>query len=218
MCAVTTGRSVRGIGCNCNTEGPAGVASDWPLTNHPTREEPVARMNISPQPCDVQGCTRPRYQRRTLCSTHAMRKHRYGDPLWARPIRSVDLTGQRFGRLVACERADSTHWHCVCDCGAATVIRTWSLTSGGTTSCGKHRRRDDVGYSGVHRRLSVDFGPASARTCVDCGRGAAQWSYSREDADELSSPEGPYSLKPEHYAPRCVPCHKTMDLALLASR
>lgn len=29
--------------------------------------------------CSVEGCAKPRYQQRLLCSTHAMRKHRYGD-------------------------------------------------------------------------------------------------------------------------------------------
>lgn len=30
--------------------------------------------------CIIDGCGKPRYQQRKLCSTHAMRKHRYGDP------------------------------------------------------------------------------------------------------------------------------------------
>lgn len=31
--------------------------------------------------CEIEDCDKPRYQRRRLCSTHTMRKHRYGDPL-----------------------------------------------------------------------------------------------------------------------------------------
>ena len=31
--------------------------------------------------CAIEGCEKPRYQRRVLCSTHVMRKHRYGDPM-----------------------------------------------------------------------------------------------------------------------------------------
>jgi hypothetical protein len=165
--------------------------------------------------CGIEGCTRPRYQRRRLCASHAMRQYRYGDPNWRQPRRSMDLAGQRFGRLVVQERVDARHWRCRCDCGHSTTVRAWSLTSGTTGSCGRHRRRSDVGYSGVHRRLAADFGPASDYRCIDCGKQAAQWSYSREDTDERQSPEGPYSLKPEHYAPRCVPCHKAMDLAAI---
>ena len=31
--------------------------------------------------CCIDGCDKPRYQQRRMCSTHVMRKHRYGDPL-----------------------------------------------------------------------------------------------------------------------------------------
>jgi hypothetical protein len=150
-----------------------------------------------------------------MCSTHAMRQHRYGDPLWQRPVRSVDLSGQRFGSLIAIERADDRHWRCLCDCGEWSAVRTSSLTDGSTRSCGQHRRAEDVGYSGMHRRLRIDYGPASQFPCVDCLGEAAQWSYSHEDPNELQSPDGPYSLDVEHYAPRCVSCHKSMDLAIL---
>ena len=172
-------------------------------------------MTIPRDQCTVPGCTRSRYQRRRMCAPHAMRVRRYGDPLAGPGVRSADLTGRRFGRLVVIDRADARRWRCVCDCGETTTVRAWCLTGGSTGSCGQHRRRDDVGYSGVHRRLAVDFGPASAHRCADCGGDAAQWSYSREDADERMSEDGPYSLNPEHYAPRCVPCHKAMDLAAL---
>lgn len=56
-----------------------------------------------------------------------------------------DLTGQRFGRLIAIKRADNfvcssgrkiTMWHCVCDCGNEKDIAMTSLVNGATTSCG----------------------------------------------------------------------------------
>lgn len=31
------------------------------------------------KPCSLNGCGKARYQGRSLCATHAMRKHRYGD-------------------------------------------------------------------------------------------------------------------------------------------
>ena len=167
-------------------------------------------------PCEIVGCEQPRYQRRKLCASHAMRQYRYGDPNWTRPARSADLSGQRFGLVVATERDGRDNWLCRCDCGNTTSVRAGSLTSGTTRSCGKHRREANVGYSGMHLRLRRDFGPASELPCVDCLDHAAQWSYSHEDPDERTSPDGPYSLDPWHYAPRCVPCHKAMDLAYLA--
>lgn len=60
----------------------------------------------------------------------------------ARP--RVDLTGQRFGRLVATSPAAPdgvrTRWLCRCDCGVRHIVRTESLTCGYTRSCGCLRR------------------------------------------------------------------------------
>lgn len=51
-----------------------------------------------------------------------------------------DLTGQRFGRLIAISRAPNQGryvcWNCKCDCGNEKIIRAASLTSGKTQSCG----------------------------------------------------------------------------------
>lgn len=58
---------------------------------------------------------------------------------------AVDITGQRFGKLVAVGRADvravHVHWTCVCDCGAERVVSGVSLRKGATRSCGCNRRR-----------------------------------------------------------------------------
>lgn len=56
-----------------------------------------------------------------------------------------DLTGQRFGRLVVLyETSERKHtkvvWHCRCDCGNEVDIRSGSLTSGHTMSCGCYKR------------------------------------------------------------------------------
>lgn len=54
-----------------------------------------------------------------------------------------DLTGQRFGRLVAVCRViinRRTMWLCVCDCGKKNHIRADSLTSGVAKSCGCFKR------------------------------------------------------------------------------
>lgn len=54
--------------------------------------------------------------------------------------RFIDITGQRFGRLVVLKRAENfgecTAWLCRCDCGNEKVIRSSSLTNGRTKSCG----------------------------------------------------------------------------------
>ena len=52
----------------------------------------------------------------------------------------IDLTGQRFGRLVVVEQAGKKNrkimWKCACDCGKTTIVTGNSLKSGGTKSCG----------------------------------------------------------------------------------
>lgn len=52
----------------------------------------------------------------------------------------IDLTGERFGRLVAIKRAEQrgryTTWLCRCDCGKEVVVRTINLRSGNSRSCG----------------------------------------------------------------------------------
>lgn len=48
----------------------------------------------------------------------------------------IDLTDQRFGRLVALSRASATHWLCRCDCGKQKEVREFGLRFQGTASCG----------------------------------------------------------------------------------
>lgn len=47
-----------------------------------------------------------------------------------------DLTNYKFGRLKIIERTRDAKWRCRCDCGNITFVRTNSLRSGNTLSCG----------------------------------------------------------------------------------
>lgn len=66
----------------------------------------------------------------------------------SRKTKIRDLTGQRFGRLVALEQVqirDSagtsrSAWICLCDCGESGPVYAGSLTTGVTKSCGCYRR------------------------------------------------------------------------------
>lgn len=55
-------------------------------------------------------------------------------------MRALDLTGERFGRLLVVSAAANDgrrrQVECRCDCGAATVVRVENLRDGSTTSCG----------------------------------------------------------------------------------
>ena len=54
--------------------------------------------------------------------------------------RRVDLTGQRFGKLVVTKFVETgerkTHWRCQCDCGNVIVAVADNLIGGNTKSCG----------------------------------------------------------------------------------
>lgn len=59
-------------------------------------------------------------------------------------MRFKDLTGQTFGYLTVIERVydpsyTRAHWRCKCKCGNETVVPTYRLNSGDTTSCGCKR-------------------------------------------------------------------------------
>lgn len=53
----------------------------------------------------------------------------------------VDISGQRFGRLVAlrishADRFKRKVWECACDCGRTAIVSSNNLRSGNTVSCG----------------------------------------------------------------------------------
>lgn len=53
---------------------------------------------------------------------------------------TIDITGRRFGRLVALNYAyrlgEYKYWRCQCDCGQITLVEKGHLTNGLTKSCG----------------------------------------------------------------------------------
>ncbi len=55
-------------------------------------------------------------------------------------MKRMDLTGQRFGRLVVIKSAPNmgveNAYHCRCDCGSLKVFRRSNIKSGHTKSCG----------------------------------------------------------------------------------
>mgnify|MGYP001019018313 FL=1 len=55
--------------------------------------------------------------------------------------REKDLVGQRFGKLVVIKptgniKHHNQEWQCLCDCGKTTYVRSNTLTTGDTKSCG----------------------------------------------------------------------------------
>lgn len=79
----------------------------------------------------------------------------------------IDLTGQRFGRLVATERvftdSQRTTWLCRCDCGNQKTVRTSDLRNGHTQSCGCLHREIVKTSTTVHRVDTTSHGLSRTR-------------------------------------------------------
>lgn len=68
------------------------------------------------------------------------------------PFQRLDLTGQRFGRLVVMDintemppKRSTTYWNCMCDCGNTTIATTAHLRAGSKKSCGCLKINDLTG-------------------------------------------------------------------------
>lgn len=67
---------------------------------------------------------------------------------------ALNLSGQRFGRLIVLHRAESrscgsgsrTRWMCKCDCGAFKSVDTSHLRGGDTVSCGCYIRSKSASH------------------------------------------------------------------------
>jgi hypothetical protein len=74
------------------------------------------------------------------------------------PQRFEDLTGNRYGRLVALRREPSeryTKWACQCDCGNLKTVQAVSLKNGDTQSCGcLFRERASKRFKGRKDRIT----------------------------------------------------------------
>jgi hypothetical protein len=69
--------------------------------------------------------------------------------------RLIDLTGRRFGRLVAIKQVGKNKsgyqmWLCMCDCGGVSVVNYHNLKNNHTQSCGCLRRERTVETNTTH--------------------------------------------------------------------
>jgi hypothetical protein len=84
--------------------------------------------------------------------------------------RSIDISGQRFGRLLVIDMAGVTAsrsavWRCVCDCGRTKNVSGKNLRSGESQSCGclgKERRA--AGTKRAKTTHGETAGPSNSRT------------------------------------------------------
>ena len=122
----------------------------------------------------------------------------------------IEITGQRFGKLVVLKRAISSKcsylWLCQCDCGNLTTVRGACLRTGRTRSCGCLKRKpiEDLSYGILHSRLRES--KPKPKLCQRCKeRPAEELSYNNK-----SEKEG--SRDPNNYEWLCIRCHRSKDL------
>lgn len=138
-------------------------------------ETTVLRSNLTGNRIKSCGCMGPEAARRNL------KKATNPNPV-------IDLTGERFDRLLVIERAENcpkggARWRCKCDCGKITIVPSRTLIHGGTKSCGcgqfrgMKRHRDDLTGQKFGRLTALSFvrsDPEKGRTfwrCLcDCGK------------------------------------------------
>ena len=76
-----------------------------------------------------------------------------------------------------------------------------------------HHWQERPSYLAAHARVRTARGPAKLYACVQCGGKARHWSYNYTDPTALTDERGyEYSADPQHYSPRCVPCHGQFDV------
>jgi hypothetical protein len=80
-------------------------------------------------------------------------------------MQRLDLSGQRFGKLVAQRYVKTinghSYWECLCDCGNIVDVQTMRLRSGHTKSCGclKHERLpNEYDLSGRYAKMIFEDG------------------------------------------------------------
>lgn len=92
--------------------------------------------------------------------------------------RASDLTGQRFGDLVALNYLGHSRWHCQCDCGNTRDVEAYGLTSGRVQKCsvctpprspGRPRLDDLVGKTYSQLTVVEYMGKRIYRSLCTCG-------------------------------------------------
>lgn len=82
----------------------------------------------------------------------------------------VDISGQRYGKLVAIERVGtdsigSSRWRCSCDCGQTAIVSSGKLRSGWTRSCGCLLREMRVLANTPNDKKFPDYGGRGITVC-----------------------------------------------------
>ena len=189
-------------------------ARGWCATHYMRwRKHGDVNANFAPKrdvkpPCKAEGCDRISRGWHGWCGKHANRARYYGDPAVA------PEGGRNLCIINECGKYVVSHGFCYVHSqrykkhGDPNVVKP--APSGAESP---HWKGADATYNSVHYRIRSHYGSARDYACVDCDGPAAQWSYDGLDPEQRYDTETgcAYTHKPEHYAPRCIPCHVAYD-------
>lgn len=100
--------------------------------------------------------------------------------------KAIDLTGNKYGKLTVIARAEDqvtregkrfVQFLCKCECGNTTIVRSSSLRSGATSSCGCGKKGGK--RTGRPRKESEEKNRANI--CIDCKKACGGCSWSARD-------------------------------------
>lgn len=84
-------------------------------------------------------------------------------------MKRKDLTGQRFGKLIALSYVGNQIWKCRCDCGNETIVFTSNLTISHTISCGCARGTGIIGRVVGDLTVTEHISDNKYRCACSCG-------------------------------------------------
>lgn len=146
--------------------------------------------------------------------------------------RALDLTNQRFGKLIALKRAPSksgkTYWTCQCDCGTIKDIQTSHLTNDETRSCGCLERQINKTHQIQDRRqrLKRALVEANGHKCAACGLVDHYIVYDFHHIDPTTKmfsisgstkSQETIATEAEKCVMLCAICHRKVENGLLAN-
>ena len=84
-------------------------------------------------------------------------------------MKRMNLTGKRFGKLIALSYVGNQKWKCRCDCGNETIVFTSNLTRGHTISCGCARGTGIIGRIVGDLTVTEHISDNKYRCVCSCG-------------------------------------------------
>lgn len=125
-----------------------------------------------------------------------------------------NLSGMRFGALVAQRPYDGLRWVCLCDCGRETLTRTVHLTRAHSKSCGRCQPiAQSKRHTAKRARNSASAWARAVRSIGSCDACGSEESLHAHHIMPFAS--HPWAgMRPENGSCLCGTCHRRVHMAI----